>query len=83
MTKQGNFSKEVAELLNPVRTKKCVLGLVYETLEGEDVDSLIALLASPVSNSKISDLLNRNGHKVGESTVWKHRQNKCACVRSQ
>lgn len=80
---QGDFSKEVEQLLNPVRDKKCLLGIVHATLEGVDADSLTALLASPVSNSKISELLQKNGHPVGETAVWKHRRNKCACVRVQ
>lgn len=80
---QGDFSKEVEKLLNPVREKKCVLGIVHASLEGVDADSLTALLTSPVSSSKISELLQKNGHSVGETAVWKHRKNNCACVRSQ
>ena len=37
---QGDFSKEVEQLLNPVRDKKCLLGTVHATLEGVDADSL-------------------------------------------
>lgn len=83
MLNQGDFSKSVDELLNPTRNKKCVVGLVYDELQGNDADSLTALLASPVSNAKISDLLNRNGFKIGETAVWKHRRDNCACVRPQ
>ena len=82
MPQQGDFSKSVDNLLNPPR-KKCVVGQMHEELQGNDADSLVALLASPVSNAKISDLLNKNGFKIGETAVWKHRTDNCACVRPQ
>ena len=77
---QGDFSKSVEELLAP-KQKQCVVGLVYEELKGNDADSFTALLASPVSNIKIAELLQRNGFKIGETAIWKHRKDNCACAR--
>lgn len=79
---KGDFSKSVDELLNP-KQKKCVVGLVFDELEGNDADSFAALLISPVSNIKIAQLLQRNGFKIGETAVWKHRKNSCPCVRAK
>lgn len=78
MPNQGEFAKAVDDLLNPPR-KKCVVGLAHSELQGNDADSLVALLASPVSSIRISDLLNKNGFKIGETAVWKHRTNNCSC----
>lgn len=80
---QGDFSKSVDALLNPKWDKKCTVGLVFDDLQGNDADSFTALLNSPVSNRKISELLNKNGFKIGETAVWKHRKNNCACVMPQ
>lgn len=84
MINQGDLSKDIDQLLNPIRTKKCAVGLIFDEIESDnDKDSLTALLASTVSNAKITALLNRNNFKIGETAIWKHRSNACACVRSQ
>lgn len=81
---QGDLSKDIEQLLNPVNTKKCAVGLIFDDLESDnDRESLTALLASPVSNAKITVLLNRNNFKIGETAIWKHRSEACACVRSK
>lgn len=79
---QGDFSKSVEELLAPTQ-KRCVVGLVFDELKGNDADSFTALLISPVSNIKIAELLQKNGFKIGETAVWKHRKNTCSCARTK
>ena len=79
---QGDFSKSVEELLSPIQ-KRCVVGQVFDELKGNDADSFTALLASPVSNIKIAELLQKNGFKIGETAIWKHRKNNCSCARTK
>ena len=82
MPNQGDFSKAVEELLTPTQ-KRCVVGQVFDELKGNDADSFTALLASPVSNIKIAELLQKNGFKIGETAVWKHRKDNCSCARTK
>lgn len=79
----GDLSKDIDELVNPVRNKHCVVGKLLNDLSEDDATSLEVLLNSHVSNAKIADLLSRHGFKIGETAVWKHKRKSCACVRSQ
>jgi hypothetical protein len=79
----GDLSKDIGEILQPSRNKKCILGKYFEDLSDDDSTSLEVLLNSTVSNAKISDLLNRHGFAIGETAIWKHRAKSCACVRPQ
>jgi hypothetical protein len=83
MMSSGDLSKDIGEILKPSREKKCILGKYFTDLSDDDSTSLEILLNSTVSNSKISDLLNRHGFTIGETAIWKHRAGSCACVRPQ
>ena len=84
MTSAGDLSKDIDKILKPSsREKRCILGKYFTDLSDDDSTSLEVLLKSTVSNSKISDLLNRHGFTIGETAIWKHRAGNCACMRPQ
>ncbi len=82
MSNPGDLSKDIDGILKPSSsTKKCILGKYIVDLLDDDASSLETLLKSTVSHLKVSDLLNRHGFAIGETVIWKHRTEKCSCVK--
>lgn len=66
-----------------LRTGKCSIGVLLETLEGAELDWLDDKLdADPrfVTHAWIAEqLTDEFGRRYGQDTVGRHRNGKCAC----
>ena len=61
----------------------CSVGRLLNTLEGDELAALIAMLGTPDergwSQSDIYDALTAEGHEVGRQTINRHRAGSCRC----
>lgn len=58
----------------------CSVAKVLEVLDEKDAAVLRAALANPdVTAAAIEAVLGANGHTVRQSTVSRHRRQRCAC----
>jgi hypothetical protein len=64
----------------------CSVGVLLNTLEGDELDALILMLGNPEerngwSASAIYDALTAEGYAVGQQTITRHRRGRCRCGR--
>lgn len=63
----------------------CSVGLLLDTLEGDELDALKAMLGTPEqrgwSQSDIYDALTSEGYEVGRQSINRHRSGRCRCGR--
>lgn len=81
MGNQGDLSSAITTFLETKIEKKCILGKLLDDLADPDLKAMKTLLSSNVSHAKVADLLNSNNIVIGETAIWKHRTNRCPCVR--
>ena len=58
----------------------CLVAKILLQINDEDKTALRNLLDSEIAAVKISIILNKNGHRVSQNTVWKHRTGRCSCI---
>lgn len=62
--------------------KPCSIGLLLDTLEGDELAALNAMLYElGWSQSRIVAALDAEGHSVGAQTPNRHRSRSCRCFR--
>lgn len=70
----------------PRSTKRCVVGVIIDSLEKDDSKALedaIAQLAAgsaPFSAAWLQRILISEGHKISENSLSKHINKRCACA---
>lgn len=58
----------------------CTVAKILTQINDDDKTALQGLLDSEIAAVKISIVLNKNGHRVSQNTVWKHRTGRCSCI---
>ena len=81
----AGLADRVALVQKTVAGKQCGMSLVLDSLEGDDKESIVALLDrdsfGDVSNTTIHKFLIDEGYNVTFSSVRVHRQKNCRCFK--
>jgi len=65
-----------------VKGPPCSVALILDKLDPDDRAALEAWLDNPLKrHSLIAAALKKNGHPIQDSTIGRHRNGKCICVR--
>lgn len=66
--------------------KPCSVGVLLETLEGDELEALKTMLGTPEKHgwtaSQIYDALVSEGYEVAYQTIGRHRGGRCRCVKA-
>ena len=60
---------------------RCGMGLLIDELGDEGGELVAALADGSYAGSLIGGVLRNRGHKIGDSTVQRHRKGKCSCPK--
>lgn len=73
-----SIAQRLTEYKPPRVGGQCTVCALLEKLSKEDTAALQKAFADPrVSNAGIAAILKEEGHKIGESTVRRHRKGEC------
>lgn len=74
----------LAESLSKLeKTPVCKMGEIISGLEPETRQLLERVMSGNASTRSIADALNKEGYKIGKTSVGLHRTNQCSCPRSE
>ena len=60
----------------------CSVGKFLDSISDKEQEAFNAVLNKrSVAVVNLADLLSKNGHKVAESSLYKHRSKKCRCFK--
>lgn len=81
-----SLSERVTETPSRTHGLPCSVGVLLETLKGDELDALKTMLGDPIkrdgwSASDIFKALSDEGYTVGYQTIGRHRGGKCRCGR--
>lgn len=75
-----SLAKVVKELdTKPKETLKCAYAKMYDALPKDDKEALDSLFARGLSTRIITDLLAREGYKIGNESINSHKFGRCRC----
>ena len=78
------LSDRVATTKQAIHGKPCSVGVLLDTLQGDELDALNSILADrDWSQAMVWKALTDEGYEVGLQSVNRHRGAKCRCVKDR
>lgn len=78
-----NFADSLAQQLQTRNGPPCGISVVLQSVDAKDrADIIAALDNADIAGTIIARALKNGGHKIGPSTVNRHRNGECLCERT-